>query len=243
MRIFLIEDNPVDALWLKRELGALPEEFSISEAQSLAEARETLSTELYDVILLDLGLPDSNGMETFLEVQRVAPEIPVVVLTGMDDHQLAVEAVANGAQDYLVKGAADSHAVARSLNYGIERHRILKEHKEAVEKERRTARALKVLSECNEVLVRAHDELSFLNDMCRIIVETGGYVMSWVGYARDDEAKTIERVAMSESNGSYLQEHGSFLGREPTYRSRSYGKSDSIGRTSGRKRCLCRSEV
>ena len=155
MRIFLIEDNPVDALWLKRELGALPDEFSISEVQSLAEAKETLSTESFEVILLDLGLPDSNGLDTFLEIQPVASDIPVVVLTGMDDQQLAVEAVAKGAQDYLVKDRADSHAVVRSLNYAIERHRILKEHKEAVEKERRTARALKVLSECNEVLVRA----------------------------------------------------------------------------------------
>ncbi len=189
MRIFLIEDNPVDALWLKRELGALPDEFSVSEVQSLADAKETLSTERYDVVLLDLGLPDSNGLDTFLEIQPVASDIPVVVLTGMDDQQLAVDAVAKGAQDYLVKGSADSHAVVRSLNYGIERHRILKEHKEAVEKERRTARALKVLSECNEVLVRADDELSFLNDMCRIIVETGGYLMSWVGYTRHDEAR------------------------------------------------------
>ncbi len=137
MRIFLIEDNPVDALWLKRELGALPDEFTVSEVQSLAEAKETLSTERYDVILLDLGLPDSNGLETFLEIQPVASDIPVVLLTGMDDRQLAIDAVAKGAQDYLVKGSADSHAVVRSLNYGIERHRILTEHKEAVEKERK----------------------------------------------------------------------------------------------------------
>jgi PAS domain S-box-containing protein len=205
MRTFLIEDNPVDALWLKRELGALPDEFGISEVQSLTEAKETLSTERYDVILLDLGLPDSNGLETFLEIQAVASDTPVVVLTGMDDQQLAVEAVAKGAQDYLVKDRADSHAIVRSITYAIERHQILKDLKDSVEKERRTARALKVLSECNEVLVRAGDELSFLNDMCRIIVETGGYLMSWVGYARHDEAKTIEPVAMSESDGGYLQ--------------------------------------
>ncbi len=126
MRIFLIEDNPVDALRLKRELAGLADEFSISEGQSLAEAKETLAVQSFEVILLDLGLPDSKGLDTVLEIQRVAPDIPIVVLTGFDDQDLAIEAVARGAQDYLAKDRADSHAVMRSLNYSIERHRILK---------------------------------------------------------------------------------------------------------------------
>ncbi len=219
MRIFLIEDNPVDALRLKRDLAGLADEFSISEVQSLAEAKETLAVQSFEVILLDLGLPDSKGLDTVLEIQRVAPDIPIVVLTGFDDQELAIEAVAKGAQDYLAKDRADSHAVMRSLNYSIERHRILKEHREAVEKERRTARALKVLSECNEVLVRAQNELSLLKDMCRIIVETGGYVMSWVGYARCDEAKTIEPVAKAGATNEYLEKMGvSWDENQPTGR-------------------------
>jgi PAS domain S-box-containing protein len=208
MRIFLIEDNPVDALWLKRELSRLPDEFSVYEAQSLAEAKEPLSTQSFEVILLDLGLPDSSGMDSLLEIVAVASDTPVVVLTGMDDQQLAVEAVANGAQDYLVKGSADLHSVVRSLNYAIERHQILKEHKEAVEKERQAARSLKVLSECNEVLVRAVDEIGFLNEMCRIIVDTGGYRMAWVGYAIHDENKTVKPIAISGAHNGYLQEIG-----------------------------------
>jgi diguanylate cyclase (GGDEF)-like protein len=81
----------------------------------------------FDVVLLDLGLPDSQGMETVERMVTAAPEIPIVVLTGINDPELGVEAVQRGAQDYLPKGHFDSHLMIRAIRYAIERHRIKEE--------------------------------------------------------------------------------------------------------------------
>ena len=206
MRILLVEDNHVDVMRLKSELGATSASFAISHVETLADATQILETETFDIILLDLGLPDSRGLETFLEMKRLAPNIPVVVMSGLDDETLAIDAVANGAQDYICKDRWDCHLIVRSLNYAIERDQILNEHKQATEIAQRKSRALEVLSGCNEVLVRANDEFAFLGDICRIIVEKGGYSMAWVGYAANDEAKTVHPVAMSGFDDEFLQE-------------------------------------
>ena len=196
VRLLLVEDNPVDALCLKEALeqtkGA---NFSISHVETVAEAKESIEKEDFNVVVLDLGLPDSQGIETLIQVQRFLPDIPVVVLSGLDDEILAMEAVAKGAQDYLLKDRLDSHLIVRSLDYAIQRHRILRACRHAERVSQRKSRALTVISRCNEVLVRAENEVVFLNDICRIIVESGEYRMAWVGYPLHDEAKSVQPVA------------------------------------------------
>ncbi len=132
LKTLVVEDNPVDVLRLKAELERETDRFAISQAESLAKAKSMLLDETYQLILLDLGLPDSQGMETLVEIQNFAPGIPVVVLSGRDDEILAVEAVAKGAQDYLAKDRLDSYLIVRCLNYAIERHRILKARRETL---------------------------------------------------------------------------------------------------------------
>lgn len=94
-------------------------------ASELAEALRRLARGGVDVVLLDLMLPDSDGLGTFEQAFAFAPEVPVVVLTDVDDEAMAVSAVRGGAQDYLVRSEVDSRAVARSIRYAVERHRLL----------------------------------------------------------------------------------------------------------------------
>jgi diguanylate cyclase (GGDEF)-like protein len=131
LKVLLVEDDPDDAM-LARE--ALSEQWDRSRIRvehltCLEDAIEAVLTEdsAFDAVLLDLGLPDSQGMETVERMVAAAPEIPVVVLTGINDPQLGVEAVQRGAQDYLPKGHFDSHLVIRAIRYAIERHRIREE--------------------------------------------------------------------------------------------------------------------
>jgi signal transduction histidine kinase len=125
IKILLVEDNPGDARLVREMLadaGAGP--FELTHAERLGEASEHLRDREYDVVLLDLLLPDSRGLGTVLQVQSIAPGVAIVVLTGNDDETLALQAVQGGAQDYLVKGQGDGTLIARSLRYAIERKRV-----------------------------------------------------------------------------------------------------------------------
>jgi signal transduction histidine kinase len=121
-KVLLVEDNLGDARLLYEGLEeALPEQFQMTHVRRLSEALEYLWEETCDVVLLDLGLPDSHGLDTLVVTRAQAPGVPIVVLTGFQDEALAAEALHGGAQDYLVKGQVDSELLARSLRYAIVR--------------------------------------------------------------------------------------------------------------------------
>jgi PAS domain S-box-containing protein len=125
-KILLVEDNPVDVLVIRDELSRLSgNSYMLFTAGSLAEAQAILERESIDVVLLDLVLPDGSGLETFFALQLTAPDVPVVVMSGLDDESVAVEAVREGAQDYLVKGKCDGLALSRSITYAIERQQLI----------------------------------------------------------------------------------------------------------------------
>ncbi|MCK5292381.1 MAG: PAS domain S-box protein [Thermoplasmata archaeon] len=134
IKVLIVEDNPADSRTMDELLTESEEAvFEVEVADRLSVALERLSTESVDVILLDLGLPDSHGLDTFSEMNSSSPRIPIIVLTGMDDHNLAIEAVRIGAQDYLVKGEVDCNRLVRSTLFAIERKRAeeaLRESKE-----------------------------------------------------------------------------------------------------------------
>jgi two-component system, cell cycle sensor histidine kinase and response regulator CckA len=122
IRVLLIEDNPVDARFLGvdfRKGGA--GNFDLISIRRLSEAESIIREMEIDVILLDLFLEESKGLETLSFVRRTAPDIPVVVLTGLNDEGQALVALRHGAQDYLIKGNADSSAVFRAIRYAVER--------------------------------------------------------------------------------------------------------------------------
>ncbi len=122
--VLLIEDNPADALLIQAMLAEPSSaRFEVGHAPTLAKGLECLAKFSYDVVLLDLSLPDSFGLETFDVVRGQAPGMPILVMSGLDDENAAVSAVHAGAQDYLVKGSVDSHLLARSVRYAIERKR------------------------------------------------------------------------------------------------------------------------
>ena len=124
IRILLVEDDEDDAFLLQRALTkAAPGQFAISRVGTLDAARRTLISSPFHVVLSDLSLPDSRGFDTFEKIHEADPEVAIVVLTGNDDERLAVRALNEGAQDYLVKGRADGQSLVRSMRYAIERNR------------------------------------------------------------------------------------------------------------------------
>ena len=134
IKILLIEDNPDTKLLLQDELlsdnGNI--EYSLQCVERLSMGIEYINNnEGLDVILLDLLLPDSQGMDTLSRIQSVTQDIPVIVLSNHDDESFAVKTVQMGAQDYLVKERVDRNVLARAIRYAIERHQMIKKLEQA----------------------------------------------------------------------------------------------------------------
>ncbi|MBC7838274.1 MAG: GGDEF domain-containing response regulator [Nitrospiraceae bacterium] len=124
IKALLVEDNDVDAQLTQDLLYEWSiEEFRITRVKTLGEGLALLSRERFDAVLLDLSLPDAFGLPTVRQVHATSPTIPVVVLSGVSDQNLALQAVQQGAQDYLVKGQGHPELLARAVRYAIERKR------------------------------------------------------------------------------------------------------------------------
>ena len=120
--LLLVEDNPGDARLLREMLNEQSAHFTeLTHLECMADAEQHLSTSSVDIILLDLGLPDAEGVEAVRRVRTAAPRVPLVVLTGRDDETLAAQALQEGAQDYLIKGQIDSRGLLRALRYAVGR--------------------------------------------------------------------------------------------------------------------------
>jgi len=122
--ILLVEDNPGDARLFRETLRDAYATFELVHCSSLQEALERLSTVQPDVIVVDLGLPDASGIDVVQRTRACAPNAPVVVLTGRDDEAVGLQALQQGAQDYLIKSELDGRLLSRALRYAIERNRM-----------------------------------------------------------------------------------------------------------------------
>jgi two-component system, sensor histidine kinase and response regulator len=148
LNILIIEDNPADVYLIKDYLKSSEIKFSITHCERLSEAIEQLCKPIYDVVLLDLGLPDSWGLNTLRKIQNFKISAAVIVLTGLDDEQTASRALNEGAQDYIVKNKINTDYILHAIKYGIER----KKHQLELEKlnaelEQKVIERTKVLKE------------------------------------------------------------------------------------------------
>ncbi len=123
MKVLLVEDNPGDARLLELMLQDVLPTCSLTHADTLAKAMSQACLMRFDIILLDLSLPDSQGNGTFWRLHELVPDVPIIVMTGLDDETLAMELAQAGAQDYLVKGSVDGRWLLRVMRYAIERKR------------------------------------------------------------------------------------------------------------------------
>jgi len=128
IHILLIEDNPADVRLIREMLADIPGAgFDLACGERLSTGLKRLAEGGIDAILLDLSLPDSQGLDTFRRVREQTSEAPIIVLSGLQDEDMAAQTVREGAQDYLVKGQVDANLLGRSIRYAVERRRLLAE--------------------------------------------------------------------------------------------------------------------
>ncbi|MDQ4126125.1 MAG: hybrid sensor histidine kinase/response regulator [Actinomycetota bacterium] len=126
IRVLVVEDNPADVRLLEVALATdQRSRYEVDAVGSVSDAVRLLAAYEYDAVLLDLTLPDSNGLATFERLRDAAPNLPIVILTQVEDDGLALQAVATGAQDYLVKGQTNSVLLGRTLRHAVERQRLV----------------------------------------------------------------------------------------------------------------------
>jgi|LakMenEpi03Aug12_release.lakeMendotaPanAssembly.Ray.scaffolds.fasta_scaffold158674_3 signal transduction histidine kinase len=126
IQVLLIENDRVDAnhlLGLLKQSQSNLTELNISWVTSLTDGLRELSARAYDAVLLNLGLPDSDGIDTLIRIRKSSQTLPIVVMTGSTDQKMAIEAMQNGAQDILVKGRPSAESIVRAIQYAIERCR------------------------------------------------------------------------------------------------------------------------
>src|SRR5713101_3653571 len=124
--VLLIEDNPGDADLVRLRLVEGDSRVEVNCVSRLADGLASMAKQSPSVVLLDLNLPDSHGADTFRRVLEKSPGVPVVILSGQDDEALAMKALHQGVQDYLVKGSITSSALDRAMRYAIERQALLR---------------------------------------------------------------------------------------------------------------------
>ncbi len=199
INVVLIEDNRGDARLIQLMLNKAKDvSFDVRTTERLSPGLGLLAAEDVDVALVDLSLPDSQGIKTFIKAQANAPHIPIIVLTALDNEEVAIEAVREGAQDYLVKSQVDGNLLVRAILYAIER-------KHSEERLRKTNRALRILTECNQALIHTTEELALLQHICKIIVDIGEYRLAWIGFIEQDAARTIRPVVWEGYEEGYLE--------------------------------------
>jgi len=124
LQVLLVEDNAPDVIFVSEALKEAPgSEFQLTHAKRLHEAFRCLQAQEFDVVLLDLGLPDSQGLDTFIQLQAHSPKVPILILSSLDNDGIGLKAVMAGAQDVLVKGVMNGRALALTIRYAIERVR------------------------------------------------------------------------------------------------------------------------
>lgn len=130
LKVLLVEDNSADARLIRELLAdtrptySAPPAFELLHVNRVVAGLAYLENIDFDVILLDLSLPDSQGLDTFITIHDAAPDVPVVVLSGLNDENVSMQAMQHGAQDYLTKGDINTDVLVRSLRYAVERHRL-----------------------------------------------------------------------------------------------------------------------
>ncbi len=167
IKVLIVEDDPAAAA-LYQKILKIPGKvsFDVTWADCLAKALECQGRESFRVILSDLSLPDSSGLNTFVKIKELARDVPIIILTGAEDEAMAVKAIGEGAQDYISKARIDHHGFLNAISYAIERSRIQKELKDAKNdlEEKVKERTVELQAERDKlqrILVQSVDSLGF----------------------------------------------------------------------------------
>jgi len=216
-RVLLVEDDATDKLLIERVFAEYqqPIEFAADSVGSLSAAAECLDNGEYDVVLLDLMLPDSGGLDTVRRIKEINSHIPIVVLTGWDDEQTGLAAIKIGAMDYLVKGQVLDNVLVRTIQYAIERNRMQQALKDAHDKlEIQVEERTRKLSKANKLLKKEIVERKKTEEKIKKAMEVKSQFVSTVSHELRTPLTALKegiRLVVQEKTGKLNDEQKEFL--------------------------------
>lgn len=208
--VLLVEDNAADARFIEELLFTADESFKIKTTETRAACLAALRESQFDIMILDLSLPDSLGLETFTGVQHATGGCPVVVVSGLDERSVAIEAVKLGAQDYLVKDQLNSELLIRSLTYAIERGRLQQSLRSSEERFRQLAENIRDVFWVYDVEV---DQLTYISPAYASIWGEAPPELPmtldqyFANVFRDDRASILSLFRGQATTGGYDEEY------------------------------------
>lgn len=207
--ILLVDDDPQDRRLVKMILSRsnTSKQFSVDDAGTLSEAVKCLNNRNYDITLLDLNLPDSSGINTVQDAKKANSDVSIVVLTGLDDEEIGLQAIRNGADDYLVKGRALEHMLVRTIRYSIERRHVRQQLRETENRFRTVVQtagsAIFVLS-AEYLILEWNEQAEHLYGWPRLEVLNKNYLELFVpDEIRDGVAADIQNVLSGRTARSF----------------------------------------
>ncbi len=206
LRILLVEDNPGDANLVREALVRADKRLVLVHVARISEAIERAREAAFDVVLLDLSLPDSFELAGARQLRAAFPDLPIVVLTALDDDRLAASAVAEGAQDYLVKGQIEPSLLVRSMRYAIERQQYSERARLLAQE-----RSARIAAEAAEHKLRESEErfrllVEDVKDYAIFMLAPDGAVASWNAGAERLKGYRAEEVVGEHISRFYLPE-------------------------------------
>ena len=194
IRLLLIEDSPSDALLVESMLAG-ESAMVVVHAQRLADGLALLANQTFDAVLSDLGLPDSQGLATFAQLQQHAPHIPIILLTIKGDMETALSAIQHGAQDFLPKTDLNEMLLSRTIRYAIERKQLVEQLQAALAEVRTLSGMLPICTGCKKV----RDDSGYWSQIETYIAKHSNASFSH-GYCPECAIKTLESAGIPVSD-------------------------------------------
>lgn len=223
INILLVEDNPGDARLIDIYMQeAFEDNYVLEVSEDLSSALKKLNEQNFNIIIADLTLPDSEGLDTFIKIHQYKIDTPIIVLTGVEDESIGLNAVKFGAQDFLIKGKIKEKELQRSINYSIERHKLLKALSENTKKLQEKTDALSKeqlkLAEAQKLAHIGSWELNFADlsfiwsdELYRIYgVEPGIFIptiQNFMEFIHPDDRENALNIAKEYTSSQYLLDY------------------------------------
>ncbi|GAB7018458.1 bacterio-opsin activator domain-containing protein [Halostagnicola bangensis] len=217
VHILLIEDNPGDARLIQemlRDSEELTQRFNLDERTDerptvtcetrLEDGIQALKTARIDVVLLDLNLPDSNGIETLESVHETAESVPIVVLTGVRDQEIGVRAIQQGAQDFLVKDEVTTPLLVRTIYHAIERARQRRERQKRRQEMEALNRLNRIAHDITHAVITTDTRMELEQQVCDQLAESDAYKFAWIGGVNPGSDEIVPR-AEAGTDEEYLE--------------------------------------
>ena len=216
VHVLLAEDNAADVLLIREALRDSPlVKFEITHVERLSEVRQRLCTGEFDVVLVDLGLPDSQGLETYRQVRACVGGVPIIVLTGLDDEVMGIGALREGAQEYLIKGQLSESSLARVLRYAID--------KKDIEDRLRQAQKMEALGQLTAGV--AHD----FNNLLTVIQGRANLLLLKPDAGVEEVAESLHEINAAAERAANLTRQLLRFSRQQVMQKRSLDLNEVVG--------------